>query len=522
MQDGVARIEQGTPLTRLHYFDGKFLRADALTLEQDYHRNLVRLSNLAGGWGVVHGLGIALDGGQLALTPGLAITPAGNTVLLNQGFSASLAELIAAARPAPPAAAAPSAAAIARTSPAIRPRPAPACTRSPSARCRACAATRRSTASCARTLASPIPSGPTGAKAWCCGCGRSYWPARQRQPALAAQHLRNRAASAYFKAEPWLTASLLSGAGLAGPVWCNPAALYGRDEVPIGLLAREGDSVRFLDAWSARRERMDSQARGYWQGRMRMRPWNVFLAQILQFQCQLSGVFKPGTGDFDPIDDDCRRLRQLLDETRRQLEQARKNYAAGSKKILEMLGEESAKIDSALKLLKQSDKQLGTLATQLGDGQDGPLALPKNRMLLGAGFVELPPAGYLPVQPGKQPVNEQLERMFGEGVSLTFCAARPDYIPHEVEAAQHMDRISLTRGLDNPAQKEEVEIFVPDGEIADAQGVADGVYWFADIDLKFLSSAEVKDNRKLELGAKDAKEEKLARSGPAASSSPSA
>ena len=31
-KDGVAFIEQASPLTRLHYFDGQFLRADSFSL----------------------------------------------------------------------------------------------------------------------------------------------------------------------------------------------------------------------------------------------------------------------------------------------------------------------------------------------------------------------------------------------------------------------------------------------------------------------------------------------------------
>ena len=66
-------------------------------------------------------------------------------------------------------------------------------------------------------------------------------------------HLRNRLASGYFAAEPWLTASALSAAGLASGLWCEPAGLYGRDEVVIGLLLREAGVNRVLDAWSGRR-----------------------------------------------------------------------------------------------------------------------------------------------------------------------------------------------------------------------------------------------------------------------------
>ena len=82
--DGKAFIDQTTPLTRLHYFDGKYLRADAFTLDQDYHRTRSRLANLAGGWGVVNGLGISIADktpGLLQVSAGLAITAAGNFVL---------------------------------------------------------------------------------------------------------------------------------------------------------------------------------------------------------------------------------------------------------------------------------------------------------------------------------------------------------------------------------------------------------------------------------------------------------
>src|SRR5262249_52866093 len=151
-------------------------------------------------------------------------------------------------------------------------------------------------------------------------------------------HLRNRIASAYFAAEPWLTAPLLSAQGLRSPIWCNPASLYSRDEVPIGLLARDGGITRVLDAWSARRERMDTQAKGYWPGSMRTRPWNVFIAQILQFQCQLTGVFGPGI-KIGGVDDDCTRLRDLLDDSVRELSRSRDAYAEANRKILARLGE---------------------------------------------------------------------------------------------------------------------------------------------------------------------------------------
>lgn len=57
--------------------------------------------------------------------------------------------------------------------------------------------------------------------------------------------------------------------------------------------------------------------------------------------------------------------------------------------------------------------------------------------------------------------------MMGEGVNLRFCVCRPDYIAHALEEAQHMERISLIQGLDNPLNKPDVEILVPNGLIVE-------------------------------------------------------
>ena len=55
----------------------------------------------------------------------------------------------------------------------------------------------------------------------------------------------------------------------------------------------------------------------------------------------------------------------------------------------------------------------------------------------------------------------------GEGVDLRFCVVRPDYVGHAFEEGQHLDRICLLQGLENPAAKPAVDIFVPDGRIMD-------------------------------------------------------
>src|SRR5262245_64314120 len=54
-------------------------------------------------------------------------------------------------------------------------------------------------------------------------------------------------------------------------------------------------------------------------------------------------------------------------------------------------------------------------------------------------------------------VNDQVRALLGDGVDLCFCIVRPDYVAHALEEAQHMERISLTDGLDDPAHRPEVD-----------------------------------------------------------------
>ena len=62
-------------------------------------------------------------------------------------------------------------------------------------------------------------------------------------------------------------------------------------------------------------------------------------------------------------------------------------------------------------------------------------------------------------------LNGQVRALLGEGVDLRFCVVRPDYVPHALETAQHMERISLLQGLADPANKPRVDILVPDGQL---------------------------------------------------------
>ena len=70
---GVTLIDPSTPLKRLNYFDGKFLRASDFDVEQGYLRQLVALSNQGLGSGVVYGYDTTLGSGDaIQIGPGLA------------------------------------------------------------------------------------------------------------------------------------------------------------------------------------------------------------------------------------------------------------------------------------------------------------------------------------------------------------------------------------------------------------------------------------------------------------------
>lgn len=490
-QDGVAFIEQASPLTRLHYFDGKFLKADALAQEQAYHRTQVRLANLAGGWGVVHGLGLGLAGDQLTVSSGLAITPAGHFVLTVGDVQAKVSELLKVA--------------TASVTPGGHAEFGE-CAGKPAGGVQETAALGlyEITVGPIEGLCGNEPVYGALCESACVSDSRHpYWreglvlrlrPITLKLPVSVAVpfsnvHLRNRVASAYFVVEPGSTPPALSASGLASGVWCQPASLYGRDEVVIGLLAREGGVNRMIDAWSGRRERMQAQARGYWQGRMAMRPWNVFLAQILQFQCQLSSVFDDSEVVVT-VPDDCDQIRAVLDKARQDIEALQKTYAQSTKKLVEALAGGKPTKEEAQQLADQvqgSYAELFELSEKLSGVEAGQGALPVNRLLLGSGFVQLPPAGYLPVQPGKTPLIDQLSRLFGEGVRLHLRAARADVLPHLLEEAQHMERISLTKGLDQPNALEEVEIFVPDGQAVDVAAQHPGTWWSVEMSAQAIT-----------------------------------
>jgi hypothetical protein len=480
-QRGVTLLPATTPLTRLNYFDGKFLRAADLAREQGYLRELAALGNQGGGAGVVHGFSVALRGTALQLEAGLAIDRDGHVLLLPETRLVDVGQLIEASRETSRA----SRARSAESSSEFR-----TCTveLAPPGTGTGIPATELYLLTLCRTeelcgqedvlggLCEDACATATGRPFRVEGVVLRAQPLRlpaikaSQSVAFGPEHLRSLVASAYYESERRAEGGgrLISGEGLRADEWCGGAGHRGGCEVPLGVLARSGEGVVFLDAWAARRERMEPHPRRHWAFAMAMRPWDVYLAQVLQFQCQLHELLE-------------REHEPKAQETRAPHQQVLAATAA----YLEGLEKQTAR-QPGVRSLSLADLPGGATAlAHLRDRLQGVLAqavVPDARMLIRGGIVELPPAGYLPVRRGV-PVNDQVRAWMGDGVDLRFCAVRPDYVPHALEEAQHMDRISLLEGLDDPARRPQVDVLVPNGEVLDAEAGGEGRAYGARVQL---------------------------------------
>lgn len=473
-------IPESSPLRRPHYFDGRLLRADTSQVEQAHLRALAMLAGHAGGGGVVSGLDARLASAELLqLGAGLAIDPAGRVLLLSQAVELDLSELIERSRCGDRRKTAAGVTGSAKFEPcATAPVRPPAHLPLPTDLylitiewleeprgddeihagpcddpCATGAAWRYLTEGIL-VRAIPLDVGKLAAS--------TAFP-------LEPKHLRSRVASAYFAGEARSMKSLFSAPGLGSIPWCRGAMQPVGPGVPLAVVALSGGIPIFLDAWTARRERIDAPPRRYWASRMAMRPWSAFLAQILQFQCQLHDALQRAAGAggaphptrrallAEAID----QIPNLVDIVSSYAERVAALGAAVGDSWSASLPEWEAQLASFREL--ESDLRAAVRHLSSGNG---------DRALLRGGIVELPSAGYLPItpeaataadRPAIPTVNEQVRRLLGEGVDLRFCVTTPDAVAHALEESQHMDRISLLHGLDHPDQRPEVDILVPDG-----------------------------------------------------------
>ncbi|MFV0260688.1 MAG: hypothetical protein ACK5PP_19810 [Acidimicrobiales bacterium] len=483
--DGVGVVPTRTPLTRLNYFDGRFLRAEDLQLDQAYGRALATQINRANGTGVVHGFEVSTAGGTITIGGGLAVTANGRVVHLPaETPPLDVADVIAASRGG--------------SGPTVGP--------GPSTGFEPCDLVEAIPDAAVAAVADAwvITVGPAEA-----ACGdedvygqlcqdacvtdseRSYLldavavrmepleltvtlPSSASIPDEVA-NLRSRIAAAAFATEARRVADLRSRAGLAGSAWCRGVVAPAGDTVPLALLVRSGDQVLFVDPWTVRRELVEPSPAGYWSWRTGRRPLASFLAQVLQFQCQLIDAVTVGPEPVDPHDP-CARQRVALGQAAELLNDVDDLYQAFLSRARPPAGAADA---PGLSLVRLQEVRAALAEAASVTGRAGRA----DRRLLDHGIVEAPPAGFLPVTPGTADVAAAVRSWFGEGVDLRVWVARPDVIAQAFDAAQHLDRISLTRGLDDPAAAHDVDVLVPDGVVETDAAVPDSNGLRAGIDL---------------------------------------
>lgn len=474
---GITLIDPSTPLKRLNYFDGKFLRAGDFDVEQGYLRQLVALSNQGLGSGVVYGYDTTLGSGDtIQIGPGLAIDPSGKVLLMQATATQSIQPLIDASKKLAPSAPDASGKTGAGTFndciEVAAPPPTTVIAVSDIYVIAICSAE----ALCGQADV----YGKLCEEACVTSTDRPYrldgivlraiplqlvtpFPTSKAVAISSDLYLRSKVAHSWYADEVLKHPSAISRAGLLSTVWCMGAGYDSSCcEVPLAVIARAGATTIFLDAWIVRRERMEAPARRYWQWKMMMRPENVFLAQILQFQCQLAelldGIATPGRPT-----DPCANERQTLGEAAQLIEELRTGLTS-YRSATAMASASAQPALMSLSLTRVSDLQEKISGVLKGAGT---LAQAKHGALISGGMIETSSVGYLPVMNGTSvSVNDQVRALLGDGLDLRFCIATADYIAHEVEKGQHMDRISLVQGIDDPSNKPKVDIIVPDGKLA--------------------------------------------------------
>lgn len=467
--DGGERIIPGnSALTRLNYFDGKFLRATDLQQEQAAWLAQSRLGNQAGGAGVVYGMGCSVADGTLSVGAGLAIDADGRLLYLPSDGEVNLAALIGSASDGSPS----PGVAVGDFEDCVELADADEVGGTPldgiyvivAMHTEALCGSEEVFGRLCETACVEDSERPYRTEGVLLRAERHSVSLATTGAALGQAHERSRVASAWFRSRPGEWPSQICAGGLRSSIWCQPAQRSGALGVPLALVSYRGGQFRFIDSWIVRRERMEASPRHYWNALMAMRPWPTFLAEVLQFQCQLPGVMARcsgdgGGGDQGPCDDERTLIKRALG-------------------AIELLSEKCG--INATKVVAELLADAKPVLEEQGGGDAGDC----DACLIDGGIVELPSAGYLPVDASSDvSVNDQVRALLGSCVDLRFCVVRPDYCPHALEEAQHMERISLLKGFDDPTAPEEVDILVPNGRIEERLIEAPGSVYALSMDV---------------------------------------
>jgi hypothetical protein len=218
------------------------------------------------------------------------------------------------------------------------------------------------------------------------------------------------------------------------PAWRPMPPPRSRDTVPLAvLLPPSGDGGWELDTWMVRRDRGAPPPVRHWEWRLRMRPWDVFVAQVLQFQAQVADEGRPLGGDAMAA--------EWRDRLRRHLEQRERDTGYGDVQEVAWLKDTMPQ----LSVVQYSDKR-----------ERGPALAP------GELLVELPPAGFVPSDFNElDEVRRAVESYLNSTeIVRRVCRCALGDVGRLFSDAQHRDR-TRTAGSAEGGETQAIDVYVP-------------------------------------------------------------
>lgn len=398
----------GGGIVRVNAFDGLFLRADHLNRMQDYALQLSTALGVSMGAGTVHGFDVTYQNNSLAVAPGLAVAESGRILESDTLITYDLKDETTAGddffwiviepddwdfgdEPVQ-----------------------------------------------GELCDEPCKPGTTrkGSR----DEGVKVYLQRDRQAGLSGQSSsakRSWGASRLFALEEQVQRRWPGHPGYVLPGldhWAPPPrSEQPADHVRIGVLIPDDSARWLLDVWTARRDRGDPPPARAAQWRLSMRPWDVFVAQILQFQAHLAEL--EASGALGGIGQTTALLGRIGFLEAALLKQGGITKAEAAKDLAE-IGREF---------------RMGEVAPQGTKDRDDNLPA--------VGISELPPAGFLAVSQSGDGVGTEVTMLLGgdDAVDVRVCRGHVRDVGGFVARAQHRARIPLTGGVPQP-----VDILVPD------------------------------------------------------------
>jgi hypothetical protein len=407
----------GGGIVRVNAFDGLFLRAEHLNLIEDYAQHLAWAVGSAGGPGVVYGYGVTRSGDKLSIAPGLAIDALGRALKSDHAITVPLPT-------GTPEANAFWWVEIVWTAWDFATEPVQGVPCDDPCNGRSTQQPYKSEGVLGRLM--PDSAGALGGVA----------PSIRRRNWLASKLFDNeRRQVPAWPYENQRGSWPASKEPLKGRSWQAPDSPRSPGEaVRLAVLLPDPAAGWQLDTWAARRDRGDPTPMRYWQTQAGMRPWDVFMAQILQFQDIVAPyLVSPGAVQVKAA------RQQSLEEIVQSITNAQREL------------DKQDRYDEAKAVLSQLRANVQTFGIDTA-----PVQSLADKSLPTLGIDELPPAGFLWIRSDIEDLAQELARILGDVADLRLCHGPVSDVGAFIQRAQHRDRIKLN------VPRVPIDIFVPD------------------------------------------------------------